>query len=178
MPPFGADKNYFELFGLAATFDIDVADLASRYRRLARETHPDRYAGGSDQERRVAAQATALLNEAYRTLKEPIERASYLLALQGVTVGGETDTAMNPVFLAEQIELRERLDEVRHAGDAVAHLARLTEDVARRIEETRIRLRECLAQAESQQARQLVREMQFLDKLRRQIGDVEETLTS
>lgn len=170
-------KNYFELFGLSASFDIDLSDLAERYRGLARATHPDRFTLGSDHERLLALQTTALVNEAFQTLKDPIHRARYLLQLRGVDLGADTDTAMDPVFLTEQIELRERLEQARLDADPALSLARLAEDVGQRMRQTTDDLR---AQLESgdrpEHARRLMREMQFLDKLRHQIGDVEEGL--
>src|SRR5437868_4529239 len=112
MPPSVADKNYFELFGLPVSFDLDLADLTERYRGLARTTHPDRFAGGSDQERRVAMQTTASINEAFRILKDPIARGRYLLELRGVRLNAESETVRDTSFLAEQIELREQLEDV------------------------------------------------------------------
>src|SRR5258708_30152591 len=97
--PLAADKNYFELFGLPAAFDLDVENLAARYRDLARATPPDRYASGSDFERRLAMQMTTLLNEAHRVLKDPICRAGYLLQLKGVTWPEGTAVTMPPAFL-------------------------------------------------------------------------------
>ena len=173
--PSSATGNHFELFGLAENFDLDPTELTQRYRALARETHPDRFVSGSDQQRRLAMQTTALINEAFQTLKDPIARARYLLQLRGVDPGSDTDTTMDPAFLAEQIELRERLDDVRDAADTKIHLSRLANDVMRRIESTTIALSTCFAQGQQlAQARGLVRELQFLDKLRRQIGDIEE----
>jgi molecular chaperone HscB len=168
-----ADKNYFELFGLSPHFELDIAQLTSRYRELAREAHPDRFARGSDSERRLAVQMTTLLNEAFRVLKQPISRARYLLELQGATHGPDAVAAVDPAFLLEQMTLRERLDEARgHVGD----LAALREDVARAIREREAMLRQQLTPGASQPAPALrtVQEMQFLDKLRQQIADLEE----
>ncbi len=175
MPPFVADKNYFELFGLPVTFDVNLTGLTERYRSVARETHPDRFVSGSDQERRLAMQMTAFVNEAFQTLKDPIARARYLLQLRGADPGSDTDTAMDPAFLSEQIELRERLDEACDAADAKARLGHLADDVAQRTQETTDALRIQFMRADQlDKARGLVRELQFLDKLRRQIGDLEE----
>src|SRR5687768_15330486 len=101
MPP---AKNFFDLFGLPAGFDIDTIDLAARYRTLAREAHPDRFVNGSDAERRLAMQMTTLLNEAFRVLKEPVSRARYLLELKGVSFPEGTVAAVAPAFLVQQME--------------------------------------------------------------------------
>ena len=68
-------RNHFELFGLPLRFRIDAPALQRAYRDLQRDVHPDRYAGGSDHEKRLALQASARVNEAYRTLKDPVARA-------------------------------------------------------------------------------------------------------
>jgi molecular chaperone HscB len=170
-------KNYFELFDLPISFDIDNRDLAARYRQLQRRVHPDRFADGSDQERRLSMQMTALINEAFHTLKDPLNRGRYLLKLRGVDTGEETDTSMEPEFLMEQMELREALSQVRQDSDPFARL----DEVAHRIEERytmRVRqLGELLADdngAGNQQARNVVRELQFFDKLRRELEELEE----
>ncbi|MES9845310.1 MAG: Fe-S protein assembly co-chaperone HscB, partial [Candidatus Sedimenticola sp. 6PFRAG5] len=79
-------KNYFELFGLPAGYIIDAEQLSGRYRELQRVVHPDRYANASDQERRLSMQGATRINEAFDTLKDPIQRARYLLSLNGIDV--------------------------------------------------------------------------------------------
>src|SRR5512137_454605 len=97
------NRNYFELFGLPARFDVDAAALDRAYRALQTEVHPDRFAAGTDAERRVAMQSAARVNEAYRALKDPVARASPLLALHGVAAADETDTALDIGFLERQL---------------------------------------------------------------------------
>jgi len=82
-------QNFFELFGLDASFDLDLQLLSERYRELQREHHPDRHAHKGEREQRLAVQATAHLNEAFETLKTPLLRAQYLLKLEGVDTGEE-----------------------------------------------------------------------------------------
>src|SRR3990167_5428696 len=110
-------KNHFELFGLPVAFDIDTDELAVRYRALQRRVHPDKFANASDQDRRLSLQMTALINEGFHTLKDPVRRGLYLLSLRGIDLGDETDTTMDPAFLLEQMELREELEEVRQADN-------------------------------------------------------------
>ena len=168
-----ADKNYFDLFGLPVTFDLDVGGLSARYRELAREAHPDRFAGGSDFERRLAMQMTTLVNEAFRVLKNPISRASYLLELKGARAAYAA--TVDPAFLVEQMELRERLESVRGERDGLDALAR---DVREALAEREQSLRLSLAPAQYQPERALrtVQEMQYLDKLRQQIADLEDDI--
>jgi molecular chaperone HscB len=169
-------KNYFELFDLPVTFDLDAADLAARYRELQRRFHPDRFASASEPERRLSLQLTAQVNAAYQTLKDPVARARYLLGLQGVDTGEDTDTAMDTTFLMEQMELRESLDEARAAADRHVRLESLRQRVEEDLEARSIQLRTRFTENSElarRQARNLVREMQFLQKLAHEVEELE-----
>ncbi len=172
-------KNHFELFGLPAAFDIDADDLASRYRELQRRLHPDKFASASDQERRLSLQMTALVNEAFQTLKDPMRRARYLLSLRGVDVGEETDTAMDPAFLMEQMEWRENLEEIRQADNPRKQLVDLANRIEQRMQDKIGQFRQAFDKGSPEEigkARNIVREMQFLEKLRQEIDNIEEEL--
>jgi molecular chaperone HscB len=172
-------KNHFELFGFPVKFDIDTEDLAARYRELQRRVHPDKFASGSDQERRLSLQMTALINEGFQTLKDPVRRGRYLLGLRGVDLDGETDTAMDPAFLMEQMEFREELEEVRQAESPHKQLAELANRIERRLQDKIGEFRKALAADApdgTAKARNAVREMQFLEKMRREIDNLEEEL--
>ncbi len=110
-------RNHFDLFGLPPAFRVDAAVLDRAYRQLQSDVHPDRFAGGSDAEKRVALQSSARVNEAYRTLKNPVQRAQYLLRLHGVDTVGETDTALPLSFLERQLERREQAADAQADGD-------------------------------------------------------------
>ena len=169
-------KNYFELFGLPTAFDIDPADLAARYRDLQRRFHPDRFASASEPERRLSLQLTAQINAALQTLKDPVARARYLLGLQGVDTGEETDTAMDAAFLMEQMELREGLAEARQAADRRGRLESLRQQVDEQLESRSALLRTCFSENSGpalRQARNLVREMQFLQKIAHEVEELE-----
>src|SRR5260221_14673147 len=86
-------SNYFELFGLPRRFAIDAAQLAAAYREIQSKVHPDRFASASDAERRRSMQWATFTNEAYRTLREPLGRARYIVNLNGVDTAEETNTA-------------------------------------------------------------------------------------
>ena len=173
----GLEKNYFELFGLPLRFDIDSADLSARYRDLQRHVHPDRYASGSDQQRRLALQMTAHINEAFQTLKDPLARGRYILGLHGVSTDEETDTVMDPAFLLEQMELRESMQAARTAQDRPQRLQALMRDIEQRLSVGTDELGRQLSENSSTslaRARSLVRETQFLRKVRRELEDLEQ----
>jgi molecular chaperone HscB len=169
-------KNYYELFGLPIAFDVDSTELDSRYRELQRRFHPDRFAAASEAERRLSVQMAAQINAAYQTLRDPVARGRYLLGLSGVRTDEETDTRMDAAFLMEQMELREALDEARQAADRFAVLAQLGRRVEESLELKTAALQRHFADntdAARERARNVVREMQFLQKLAREIEELE-----
>lgn len=168
-------KNYFKLFGLPESFDIDVTDLANRYRELQRRFHPDRFVTAPESERRLSLQLTAQINAAYQTLRDDVARGRYLLGLLGVSTDEDTDTRMDPEFLMEQMELREALDHARTTGSDAQRQA-LQARVGNLLEEKSSALRRQFAERSEparQQARQIVREMQFLQKLNNEIDELD-----
>ena len=118
----------FELLGIPARFDLDLAELAARQRELSRALHPDRYAGRGASERRQALGKAIEVNEAARVLKDPVKRAEHLLTRYGVTVGEGAERAVDADFLMEIMELREKLGELRRARD-VAGVEALSQSV-------------------------------------------------
>ncbi|MHB8253108.1 MAG: Fe-S protein assembly co-chaperone HscB [Acidiferrobacter sp.] len=166
-------NNYFELFGLPVRFDLDTQDLAGRHRELIRLWHPDRYTQGSSQERRLAVETSANLNDGLKVLRDPVSRARYFLELRGVSTDEETDTVMDPLFLMEQMAWRERLEE--SGGDAIA-VDTLTAEVADLTMRKEEMLGRLLAQAQGdgyRQARGLVRELQFLRRFARELDEAQ-----
>ncbi len=107
-------KNFFNLFGFSMDFDIDLDELHRRYRELLRRVHPDKYANSTSAERLASVQQTADVNEAFYTLKSPLRRAGYLLALRGIVLEEDKPTSLSMKFIQEQIELREDLEDIRH----------------------------------------------------------------
>ncbi|MCE9589658.1 MAG: Fe-S protein assembly co-chaperone HscB [Planctomycetes bacterium] len=118
--------NPFETLGLPARFDLDEADLHKRFIRLSSDHHPDRYTDALDQA--DAAERSAVVNEAYRALRDPESRANALLAVMGGPAIGD-DKELPEGFLLEVMEVRERMDEVLAEGDhaAVDELTRWVE---------------------------------------------------
>src|SRR4051794_17730272 len=111
-------SSHFELFGLSPRFQLDAVALERAYREIQARVHPDRFANAGDAERRASLQWTTRVNEAYRTLKSPVQRAKHILELHGIDVGFETNTQMPTDFLLRQLELREELEDAVHKKDA------------------------------------------------------------
>lgn len=180
---FDLSKNYFELFGLPVGFIVDVTALAERYRELQRVVHPDRYANATEQEQRLSLQQATRVNEAYETLKDPVKRARYLLSLHGIEVEVEKETTRDTAFLMEQLELREALENARHAEDPGAVLDELMGRISSMIKTLVAQMAiqfEDATEAQLEAARESVRKMQFLNKLHAEAealeADLEELL--
>lgn len=172
-------QNHFALFGLPVGFEVDADLLAERYRELQRTVHPDRYANASERDRRLSMQRAAQINEAFRALKQPLARARYLLELYGLALDDERDTHLDPAFLMEQMELRERLSEVRDAAEPLAALDVLMREIGARVREITGSLAAMFGGGQPEdlrRAKQEVQKLQFLEKLRHEAEAVEEDL--
>ncbi len=158
-------RNFFELFGLPTRYRVEPTLLDAAYRRLQSEVHPDQFARGNDAQRRAALQSSAHVNEAYRALKDPVQRAQYLLTMHGVDAVGESDNALPFAFLEAQLERREAAAQAAEARDART-LAALLDAVRADAGELEVRI---AAQLDVEQAypaaRGNVRELTFLRKL-------------
>lgn len=172
-------KNYFELFGLPVTFVIDTQALRDRYRDVQRVVHPDRFAGGSEQERRLSMQGAAQINEAYETLRDPLRRARYLLELHGVEMGPDHETTKDAAFLMEQLELREELAGLGDQPDPLAAVQAFLERIGQMIRTVVSGMAVDLETPDPQKlegVRESVRKMQFLNKLHAEAEAVEAKL--
>lgn len=108
--------NFFEVFELPRRLAVDGAELQRRFYALARRTHPDFHQAGPPAERAAAEERAALVNVAYRTLRDPIARVDYLVRLEeGRTTkeGAETRPKAPPALLAEMFEIQEALAEAK-----------------------------------------------------------------
>ena len=174
-------QNHFELFGLPVAFDVDLQQLADRYRELQRTLHPDRYANASDRERRLSIQHAAQVNEAFQTLKSSLRRARYLLQLKGIDFDDEKETHLDPAFLMEQMELREALAEIKSKTDPLTSLMDIMADINARQQLMEGQLRQLFVEDNDemrQQAKQLVHKMQFLVRLQQEAEELEEELVA
>lgn len=172
------ENNFFDLFGIGRSYSLNRHLLRDRFRELQKKFHPDNFASASEHERRLSAQYAALINEAYTTLSDPMQRGKYMLSLHGINIDEEHDTRMDPQFLMQQIELREELDDAQSSIEALSRLsARVDEEFSKR----EARIGEILDNTSEQEsgldtARHLVRELQFLIRMRSEIEDAEEAL--
>lgn len=120
--------NHFQVLGVSTEFALDTAELERRYKETTRVLHPDRYARADARARRASLERSVQLNEAWRTLMDPVRRAEYMLACQGIDVGetagdkrgngiAKPTQPVSPALLMEVMELRESLAEAKTVGD-------------------------------------------------------------
>ena len=115
-----SNADYFAVFGLPRKLGIDLLQLERSFYRLSRKYHPDNYATRSPEEQQWSLDQTSLLNDAYRTLKDPVARTEHLLRLEGVVLeAGKSDDGTSkesrvPADLLEEVfELNMQLEEMR-----------------------------------------------------------------
>ncbi|HGN1705678.1 TPA: co-chaperone HscB [Providencia rettgeri] len=168
--------DYFTLFGLTPAYDIDSEQLMLRFQDLQRQYHPDRFATCSEQEKMQALQKAATINAAYQALRHPLKRAEYMLSLHGFDINNEQHTLHDTVFLMEQLELREELDNIENSADALDLLAKFTKNVKQMQQERSALMVTELDAMQWEKAADTVRKLRFLDKLQQQAEQLEERL--
>ena len=144
-PPDDA-ADLFAVLGLPARYAVDLAAGEAAYKDLSRQVHPDRYATADPRARRASLARTVQLNQAWRTIKDPVRRAEYLLTRAGIDIGGKQPTpgsdekrtvevAAPPAFLMEILELNDELAAAQRKGDTVK-VAFMTEEMRDRARAT------------------------------------------
>lgn len=161
-------SQYFTLFNLPAGFDIDSEALERTYHVLAAQFHPDKFAAASVFEQKQAVMMASTLNEAYRVLKNPIDRAAYLLKQHGIDADAPEHTAFAPEFLMQQMEWRETLAEVRAEKDDSA-LDELKKEIVAEQKQLYLQLKDDFAANAYEHAAMQVRQGRFLDKIMQEI---------
>ncbi len=160
--------NYFELFGLNTTFDIDLKSLESNYRKIQSESHPDRFVTASNAEKMASMQTATLANEAYLTLKSPGLRGAYLLGLHGIVAIDEKNNQMPTDFLMQQIEWREEIEDAEMARN-ISALENLLNDIGTIAKSLQNTLSTQFKNNALAEATDSTRKLIFMDKVRADI---------
>jgi molecular chaperone HscB len=121
--------DYFEVFSLPRLLTIDLAALEKKFHELSRQYHPDYFSTGSADEKQRALRMTALLNDAYRTLRHTVRRIEYLLHLEGFKPDG---SKVPQSFLMEIFEINEQMEEVKSGGASKEQVAALRNEIQER----------------------------------------------
>ena len=111
----GRHGDYFAFFGFTRVLSLELKDLEVRFRMLSRQFHPDFYCNTTPTERLASLERSAYLNDAYRTLRDPVARLEYLLKLEGYAPkeSREASSQVPPGLLEEVFELNEELESIQ-----------------------------------------------------------------
>jgi molecular chaperone HscB len=148
-------RNFFSFLGLPRKLNLDIADLDERYRTLSRQFHPDYFFHSPPSERRASLESTSYLNDAYRTLKNPVGRIEYLLKLEGLVdadarpANPGSPAVVPPALLEQVFALNEELDEIRAEREQGAPADRIQARLDRArvtVERQHVDHEECLRQ--------------------------------
>jgi molecular chaperone HscB len=159
---------------------VDLSVLPQTYQQLQRLTHPDKFASGSEQEKLVAIQKNAQVNDAYSVLKSPLSRAEYLLSLRGIDLQHEQQTIKDTAFLMQQMDWREELAEIAEQTDPLGALKSLEDEINLRIKSDLTKLShllESVQETAEQNAANIIRQLKFLYKMLSEIELKEDVLS-
>jgi molecular chaperone HscB len=169
-------QTHFQLFDLPTTFALDAKKLDRQYHLLQAEVHPDRFANSTDSERMLSLQYSTNANEAYQTLKSPLNRARYMLQLRGIDTQEESNTSMPADFLMQQMEWREALEDARQAANT-SELEALKKQLRAAEKALQVTLANALdVNNDHALATETVRKLRFIDKALEEVDSALEKL--
>lgn len=151
-------QNFFQIFGLPPSYEIDFAELEAAYERLSLEHHPDLFAVAGEEEQARSQRISARVNEGYRVLNSDGRRSAYLLGL--LSKDRELDATRLPEgFLQEMFQLQEELDDLEKTDDAQSR-AKLKEQVEQRVAGVLTERKALFAQGEAEPSAKVLQEIQ------------------
>jgi molecular chaperone HscB len=123
----GRHGDFFAFLGLPRRLNLDAQELERRFRELSRQFHPDYFYNASPAERLASLERSSYLNDAFRTLRNPVSRIEHLLAIEGLApaTGDNGNATVPPGLLEEVFELNEQLDEIRELRESGTDAAQL-----------------------------------------------------
>ncbi|HKV15006.1 MAG TPA: Fe-S protein assembly co-chaperone HscB [Reyranella sp.] len=152
--------DHFARLGMPAALDLEAAELDKAYFARQRQWHPDRFVARSAEEKAKASVEAAALNDAYRTLKDPLSRAVYFASLRGVELPGDGKTIDDPELLMEAMEAREAL----HEANAIEAVEALAKTARHDMEEALSSLTDLFLRDDRPALRKALLRLRYLDK--------------
>ena len=169
-------KNFFEIFSLPASWEIDHSVLDKKFRTLQLTFHPDRYANKNDFEKRLAVQTASTINQAYETLSSPLLREQYLLKLEGFDADQESHITSDGQFLMQQMVLREALSDAKDSANPKDALVSLSIEAQQAAAKIQADFAQYFNTKEYNQAFDALAKMQFACKFVNDISSLEAEL--
>ncbi|ASK78439.1 Fe-S protein assembly co-chaperone HscB [Paraphotobacterium marinum] len=168
--------NYFKLFDIEQSFDVDLSTLQKKYFNLQNTFHPDKYSTASSRDKLLVLQKTSEINDAYNVLKNPISRAEHLLNINGIHFDSNK-TIADDTFLFEQMELRETIEEVSNDIENMQNkLEELSQYVDAKYNKILEQLNELIGIENWNQVFLEVQKLKFYSKLVTEIEDLEDKI--
>jgi molecular chaperone HscB len=160
---------FYEAFDLEPALSLDAEDLKRRFYERSRQWHPDRFGRGSDEEKQKALEMTAVLNDAFRTLRDPVSRAEYFLKEKGFELSKEAP----PELLEEVFELNMALEELREGDESARpQLMEARDRFAAMRDSIDASLAEAGARGDLEQVRALLNRRRYIRNLIREVENV------
>ena len=174
--------DYYELLGITRSLNLSLDDLQKRYYELSRQLHPDRFMQKPEAERQRALDMSSALNDAYRTLKDPVKRAQYLLGLEGFDIGEQRSKDVPPELLEEVFELNMALEEMRGGDDSARpQLEQAEKNFTKMLAETDQQLQSFFEQYDTSKSQDVLSQIRNVLNRRKYIqnlvSEIERTLT-
>lgn len=172
-----SSQTHFEWFSLPANFDIDLRALRSTYLDLQKQLHPDKSAGQADIDQNQVVRLNTQLNDAYDKLKDPVKRAIYLLELAGVEYDADRQTQDDPIYLMQQLEIREELGNLgADSANLDSQLEVFRSQAMDQLEQYSDAFKKAHLESDWTAAGSAIGRMMFADKLARDVNEREEQL--
>ncbi len=138
--------------------------------KLQQQVHPDKFANGSDLEKRISMQHTSAINEAQSTLKDPVLRAIYLLKLKDIDFSLENQTTMDAAFLMQQLEMRESLEKVKDENAPLEVLDSMATELKKSSQSMMDSFAQDVENEKWDDAKEWIRKLQFMQKAKNEIN--------
>ncbi|CAL8249067.1 unnamed protein product [Merluccius merluccius] len=165
-PPDGS-ASLFQVLGCNHSFTLDTQQLQKRYLQLQRTLHPDNFSQKTKEEQEYSEHQSALLNRAYRTLLKPLSRGLYMLELEGMPIEEGTDSAADPSFLMQLMELNEAVEEALTPEEA----NRIGQDTKVKLKELTAQIDDALGKGEHQAAKALLIQMKYFANIEEKVKE-------
>eukprot|EP00210_Caulerpa_lentillifera_P005282 g5046.t1 len=164
--PVNESIDFFTIFNMSPTFEVQISELENTYRKHQMLLHPDKFASKDHKEQDLASKHAMRINKAYQKLKNPLDRAKYLLKLRGF-VFDRDQTISDPEFLSEMMELQETVVEMKEKEELQA----LLDQVDIRRQGLLNSVSNAFTLNDLSMASELVTELSYLERVREQIRD-------
>ena len=170
-----SNQNYFDMFSLPESFDIDADKLTTNYKELQAQYHPDKFSGSDDATRLKALQTSSILNQAFDTLKSPLKRSAYMLVLQGIDPEEHNQSHLSESLLLQQMDWRDQL-EIAAGEEDLTSLDRLKQDAKTELEAGIETFKSALKNQDYVSAKATYHKLQFVEKFIHEIDRSEEKI--